>query len=162
MTDSDELLAFEMSPLSHAVGTICRKSSIGGILAWAEYGTNSRHRELIRHCIRVHSGPLNEQMWRAKEIESAKVIDTIDELGRLSRLQLLWRYPTVLIYLLHATMLGRARIISTATVTGTNSTVATMKARSHMTVRHCGGRASNALGWSGIETAVFLRRRSLG
>ena len=46
-------------------------------------------------------------MWRAKEIESTKVIDTIDELGRLSRWQLLWRYPTVLIYLLHATMLGR-------------------------------------------------------
>jgi hypothetical protein len=107
VTDSDELLAFEMSPLSHAVGTICRKGSIEGIVAWAEYGTNSRHRELIRHCIRVHSGPLNEQMWRAKEIESAKVIDTIDELGRLSRWQLLWRYPTVLIYLLHATMLGR-------------------------------------------------------
>jgi hypothetical protein len=107
VTDSDELLLFEMSALSHAVGTICAKGSIGGIVAWAEYGTNSRHRELIRHCIRIHTGPLTEPMWRAKEIESTKVIDTVDELGQLSRWQLLWKYPAVLIYLLHATMLGR-------------------------------------------------------
>jgi hypothetical protein len=107
ISDSDELLAFEMSPLSHAVGTICRKGSIEGIVAWAEYGTNSRHRELIRHCIRIHSGPLTAPQWREKEIESTKVVDAIDELGRLSRWQLFRKYPTVLIYLLHATMLGR-------------------------------------------------------
>jgi hypothetical protein len=107
VTDSDELQVFEMSPLSHAVGTICRKGSIEGIVAWAEYGTNSRHRELIRHCIRIHSGPLTGPMWQAKEIESTKVLDAIDELGRLCRWQLLWRYPTVLIYLFHASMLGR-------------------------------------------------------
>jgi hypothetical protein len=107
VSDSDELLAFEMSPLSHEVGTICRKGSIEGIVAWAEYGTNERHRELIRHCIRIHSGPLTAPVWREKEIESIKVVDAIDELGRLSRWQLFRKYPTVLIYLLHATMLGR-------------------------------------------------------
>jgi hypothetical protein len=107
VTDSDELLVFEMSALSHAVGTICRKGSIEGIAAWAEYGTNSRHRELIRDCIRIHSGPLTGPMWRGKEIESSKVVDKLSELSRLSRWQLLSKYPTVFIYLLHATMLGR-------------------------------------------------------
>jgi hypothetical protein len=112
VTDSDELLLFEMSAISHAVGTICAKGSIGGIAAWTEYATNSRHRELIRHCIRIHPGPLTEPMWRAKEIESMKVIDTIDKLGHLSRWQLLWKYPTVLIYLLHATMMGRVEKVT--------------------------------------------------
>jgi hypothetical protein len=46
-------------------------------------------------------------MWRAKEIESSKVIDAVDSLNRLSPWQLLRNYPGVFIGLLQATMLGR-------------------------------------------------------
>src|SRR5262249_5146521 len=40
VTDSDEILAFEMSGLSRVVGTVCPKGSIEGIASWAEYGAN--------------------------------------------------------------------------------------------------------------------------
>jgi hypothetical protein len=107
VTDSDELMLFEMSALSHVVGTICPKGSIEGIAAWTEYGTNSRHRELIHSCIRIHSGPLTEPMWRVKEIESREVVNTVDKLSRLPPQRLLWKYPAVFLGLLHATMLRR-------------------------------------------------------
>ena len=107
VTDSDELLTFEMSAPSHVVGTVCPKGSIEGIAAWKEYGTNIRHRELIHHCIRIHSGAVTVPTWRAKEIESSKIIDAVDELSRLSQGQLLRNYPAVFMGLLHATMLGR-------------------------------------------------------
>jgi hypothetical protein len=109
VTDSDELLTFEMSSPSHVVGTVCPKGSIEGIAAWKEYGTNNRHRELIRHCIRIHSQPLTDRLWRAKEIESSKVIDAVDRLSRLSQWQLLWGHPAAFIGLLQATVLGRIR-----------------------------------------------------
>jgi hypothetical protein len=107
VTDSDELLAFEMSGLHHVVGTVCPKGSIEGIAAWAKYGTNARHRELIRHCIRVHGVPVTEPLWRAKETESSRVVDKIDIVS-LSRRKLLLTHPTVFVSWLYATMLGRA------------------------------------------------------
>jgi hypothetical protein len=106
VADSDELLAFEMSSLNHVVGTVCPKGSIEGIAAWAKYGTNARHRELIRHCIRVHSVPVTEPLWRAKETESGRVVDAVDMVSRLSRWQLLLTHPTVFGGLLYATLRG--------------------------------------------------------
>jgi len=107
VTDSDEILAFEMSGLSHVVGTICPKGSIEGIAAWAEYGTNSRHRELIRHPIRIHTGPVTEATWRTKEIESKKIVDAVSKLNRLSWWALLLKYPTIFMGLFYSVALGR-------------------------------------------------------
>jgi hypothetical protein len=113
VTDSDELLTFEMSAPSHVVETVSPKGSIVGIAAWMQYGTNGRHRELIRHCIRIHFGPLTVPIWRAKEIESSKVIDAVDELNRLSQWQILWKYPAVFVGLLQAIISGRVENRST-------------------------------------------------
>ena len=107
VTDSDEILAFEMSGLNHAVGTICLKGSIEGIAAWAEYGANSRHRELIRHSIRIHIGPLTEAIWRAKEMESEKVVDAVASLNRLSLWQVVLKHPTIFVAITYTAMLGR-------------------------------------------------------
>ena len=107
VTDSDELLAFEMSGLNHAVGTICAKGSVEGIAAWAQYGTNSRHRELVRHAIRIHPGPVTEAIWRAKEIESLKIVEVVDNVRRLPWWKLLLRHPQILVGTIYGIMLGR-------------------------------------------------------
>ena len=74
VTDSDELLAFEMSGLDRVVGTVCEKGSVEGTAAWAEVGTNQRHRELVRHPIRVHSTSMTELAWAGIAAKSAEVV----------------------------------------------------------------------------------------
>ncbi|MCF8475816.1 MAG: hypothetical protein K9G60_02220, partial [Pseudolabrys sp.] len=107
VTDSDELLAFEMSGLSRVVGTVCPKGSIEGVAAWAEVGTNKRHRKLIRNFIRLHSGPVNKLAWAAAEAESDDVVAEIAKINALSWRDVVLQYPSVFQSRLIAVSLGR-------------------------------------------------------
>jgi hypothetical protein len=107
VTDSDELLAFEMSGLSRVVGTVCPKGSIEGVAAWAEVGTNKRHRELIRNSIRLHVVPVSKPAWAAAEAESDKVVDAVTKINALSWPDVASRHPAVFQSRLFAVSLGR-------------------------------------------------------
>lgn len=107
VTDSDELLAFEMSGLSRVVGTVCAKGSVEGVAAWAEVGANQRHRKLIRHRIRLHAGPISEPTWATTEAESDKVVDAVAKFNALSWRDIIFKYPAMLNGRLYAKSLGR-------------------------------------------------------
>lgn len=107
VTDSDELFAFEMSGLSRVVGTVCAKGDTEGVAAWAEVGTNARHRELIRYRIRLHAGPVNASVWAPIEAESDKVVAEVAALNALPKRELMFKHPAILTYRLHAMSLGR-------------------------------------------------------
>jgi hypothetical protein len=77
VTDSDELLAFELSGRDRVVGTVCAKGSVEGVASWAEFGTNMRHRELIKEPIKLHYTALSAGKWAAKTAESQRVVDQI-------------------------------------------------------------------------------------
>jgi hypothetical protein len=110
VTDSDELLAFEISGLNRVVGTVCEKGSIEGAAAWAEIGTNKRHRDLIRRAIRLHAGTITESVWVRIEAESDRVVDALATLNALPTWQLALRYPTIISGLLCAASLGCGRL----------------------------------------------------
>jgi hypothetical protein len=88
VTDSDEILAFELSGLDRVVGTVCAKGAVEGAAAWAESGTNARHRELIKQSIRIHSAQPTEALWAARIAESEKVVQEITDLNTLSTSEL--------------------------------------------------------------------------
>ena len=96
VTDSDELLAFEMSGRDRVVGTVCAKGSIEGVARWAEVGTNKRHRALIRHAIRLHSVPMTEAAWAKRERASGLVADAVVRLNTARPQELVTTHPLVL------------------------------------------------------------------
>ena len=107
VTDSDELLAFEMSGLSRVVGTVCPKASLEGVAAWAEVGTNKRHRELIKNPIRLKAADDDEASWAATEAESSVVVDSTARINSLGLTKLFLHYPSVFSSRLVAIALGR-------------------------------------------------------
>lgn len=96
VTDSDEILAFEMSGLDRIVGTVCPKASVEGVAAWAEFGANARHRRLIGNVIRVHHCDMTPQLWAEREADSEKVVNGIAFLNSLSARELLSKSREVL------------------------------------------------------------------
>jgi hypothetical protein len=109
VADSDELVAFELSGRDRVVGTVCAKGSIKGVAAWAEIGTNGRHRELIRQAIRLHSTAMTESVWRAREAESAKVVKAVARVNAMTLRELLRRCPAAARSRIDAAFLAHAR-----------------------------------------------------
>jgi hypothetical protein len=95
VTDSDEILAFEMSGLSRFVGTVCPKGSIEGVAAWAEFGANARHRELIKRTIRLKACDDSGAAWRVAQAESDNVVTSIANFNARSTTTLLFSSPRV-------------------------------------------------------------------
>jgi hypothetical protein len=112
VTDSDELLAFEISSLNRVVGTVCEKGSIEGAAAWAEFGTNERHRGLIQHAIRLHAGTITKSIWARIEAESDEVVDALATLNALPAWNLALSYPSIMSGRLYAASLGRGHLSS--------------------------------------------------
>jgi hypothetical protein len=95
VTDSDEILAFEMSGLSRVVGTICPKESPEGVAAWAEFGANARHRELVKNTIRLKSADDSGAAWSVAQAESDDVVNSVAKMNACSTAQLFYRFPSV-------------------------------------------------------------------
>jgi hypothetical protein len=102
VTDSDEILAFELSGPERIVGADFHKASVSSVAAWAELGTNPRHRLLARHAIRIHSGPMTERLWRPIEEAGARIIAAVSRINRLPTPLLALRYPSVLSWRFYA------------------------------------------------------------
>jgi hypothetical protein len=77
VTDSEELLAMEISSWTHSVLAAQRKGSIQDIVAWAESGTNSRHRKLIKSTIKIHYGTINKKAWKTTKKRSDNIVEEI-------------------------------------------------------------------------------------
>jgi hypothetical protein len=107
VTDSDELLAFEMSGLSRVVGTICPKQSINGVATWAEQGANARHRELIKRSIRLKACDDVGAGWRSAQTESDEVVRSITEILAMRSMKLFFYSRSVFVGRVIAAALGR-------------------------------------------------------
>ncbi len=77
VTDSDELIAFEISSLSHQVLAAYRKGNIDDIVSWAKVCTNIKHRDLIKNPIYIHSDDIVDDIWERVEEESSAVVSTV-------------------------------------------------------------------------------------
>ena len=95
VTDSDEIFAFEMSGLSRFVGTVCSKGSVQGVAAWAEYGANARHRELIKKTIRLKTRDHSSIAWREAQVESEDVVKSVSRLNEQNAIKLILHSPMV-------------------------------------------------------------------
>jgi len=91
ITDSDELLAVELSDPSHYFRTGFRKGSIKDAAAWAEQSTSKRHRLLFDRTIRMHTGIKNERIWNQAECQANLVASSIKNALALPFSYLLWR-----------------------------------------------------------------------
>ena len=78
--DSDELLAVELSELSHFFLTGMKKGSFEAVAFWAEMAANSRHRTLIDVPIRLHCGKIQEDDWREVERKADRIVVKISSL----------------------------------------------------------------------------------
>jgi hypothetical protein len=78
VTDSDELLAIELSDPARHFLTGFRKGSIDDVVTWAEQFTDSRHRSLFRRQLRLHVGIQNASLWAEAERKAAAVASAIE------------------------------------------------------------------------------------
>lgn len=80
VTDSDELVTFEISPIQYAMMPACKKGDIFGVALWAEYNTNIRHRMFIKTPILIHSGTVNPLKLSYVTKKSDKVVTQISDI----------------------------------------------------------------------------------
>jgi hypothetical protein len=78
VTDSDELLAIELSNPGRHFLTGFRKGSIDDVVTWAEQFTDTRHRSLFRRQVRLHVGIQNASLWAEAERKAAAVAEAIE------------------------------------------------------------------------------------
>lgn len=101
ITDSDELLAIELSDPARAFLTGFRKQSIDDCTVWAEQFTNARHRRFFDVVILMHAGIKDYSAWQEATEKSHKVVKTIK-----SRLKI----PTLKLFFTHNPALQRRMI----------------------------------------------------
>lgn len=94
--DSDEVLVVELSDLRRYFRTGMRKGSVNDVAFWAELAANRRHRRLVDVPIRLHTGGMDEALWREAERRSNEVVSQIHSLLRRSGFRSLWNNPQVL------------------------------------------------------------------
>ena len=109
VTDSEEILAFELSGLDRVVGADFQKGSVEAVASWAEVGTNSRHHLLAQHPIRVHFGNVTESLWKEVEADGTRVISEVLRINKLPSSVLALRYPAVLVWRYYAMTLNQGR-----------------------------------------------------
>lgn len=111
VTDSDEILTFELSGPERVIGASFHKGSAESVACWSEVGTNARHHELAKHPIRIHCGPVDAERWAPAEHEAETVIGEVARINRMNSPLLAVRYPAVLIWRYYAMTLGQGRYI---------------------------------------------------
>jgi hypothetical protein len=80
--DSDEILAFEISPLLHCVGIFdgWQPNSLR-VARFASRYANAQHRQFVRTPLRIHAGDLSPR-WEALERATGRRIDRILRMAR--------------------------------------------------------------------------------
>src|ERR1043166_2976705 len=74
VSDSDEIFAFELSPLTHLVHANYDKGSVIDIASWAEVGMNRRHRMLVERPGRIHATDISKDKSHPIEKEATGVV----------------------------------------------------------------------------------------
>jgi hypothetical protein len=68
------------------------KGSVADVAAWAEAGTNARHRQLVQTPIRIHATEITMEKWLSIEAEAERVVQQVLELVNKSSWHLFWYY----------------------------------------------------------------------
>lgn len=89
VTDSDELLAIELSDPGRLFLTGFRKESIDDTIVWAEQFTNNRHRKFFNATVRMHTGSCDTEAWNEATRKAEKIADIINMRLALSTWRLL-------------------------------------------------------------------------
>jgi hypothetical protein len=97
IADSDRLLAIELSDPGRAFLTGFRKGSVDDVVEWAEQFTNSRHRKLFEHTVRMHRGIERPDLWEEAERRADSVVRMIQSRMSRSNWRLLLRNQSVLL-----------------------------------------------------------------
>jgi hypothetical protein len=89
-----------------------RTGDLKDIARWAHFNANEDHRRLIRHVIRIHSGQVNMEAWRAVEKESDAVVEQV-----LQDLAAPCLFGSGEVSSEHGTLQGKARFVPSHFVT---------------------------------------------
>jgi hypothetical protein len=89
VTNSDDLLAIELSEPEHFFRTGFRKDCVDDAVTWAEQFTNARHRQLFQHVIKMHTGLASPADWARVEAKADAVARQIQARLQLSTWRLL-------------------------------------------------------------------------
>jgi tetratricopeptide (TPR) repeat protein len=109
VTDSEEILAFELSGLDRVVGADFQKGSVEAVASWAEVGTNRRHHLLAQFPIRIHFGNVTEGLWGQIEADGTRVISEVLRINQLRSSVLALRHPAVLVWRYYAMTVNQGR-----------------------------------------------------
>ena len=94
VTDSDEMVAVELSPADRRVGEAGpRRAEAARIAAWAEYYANRIHRETFRTPVRVHAQDPGAAAWQAAERRAAADAAAILAIPALPAERLILAHP---------------------------------------------------------------------
>lgn len=74
VSDSDEIVLFEISPLEHSVLTAYKKGCPRQVALWARSSTNEKHLKYVKKAIRIHSSQIDKQLWKCTEKHAKAVI----------------------------------------------------------------------------------------
>jgi len=89
VTDSDELLAVELSDPGRFFDMRAAKGSVSDAARWAEQFANARHRSLFKATIRMHTGTSDPAKWAAAQERASAVAEQIEARLNLPMWQLL-------------------------------------------------------------------------
>ncbi len=78
VTDSDELLAIELSAPNRNMPNGLRKESIDDCVLWAEQATSLRHRRFFQSVIAMHTGMTDTVAWESAKKKAAHVAAEIN------------------------------------------------------------------------------------
>lgn len=99
VSDSDEILNFEISGPEHAIPATGSKGSIASVCHWMVFHTSPVHRHLFRQAIKLHSADLSDPEAQRKfavvEQTAAKTVRTIAALNRAPMWRLLLWHPSI-------------------------------------------------------------------
>ena len=99
VSDSDEIVNFEISGPEHTIPSPCVKGSIEGVCQWVVFQANPLHRHLFQQCIKLHSTDLSncelKNNFDAVEQKAGKVVKEITSLNRMPMWYLLIKHPLI-------------------------------------------------------------------
>jgi hypothetical protein len=99
VSDSDEIVNFEISGPEHTIPSPCVKGSIDGVCQWAVFHTNPLHRHLFQQCIKLHSADLfdceSKNKFEAVDQKVGKVVREISSLNRMPTWCLFIKHPQI-------------------------------------------------------------------
>jgi hypothetical protein len=96
VSDSDEILVFELSSKRHQVVASFKKGCAAEIAAWAQIQMNAFHRRLVETPIRLHAVEIDPVLWQPVEIEAESTVQKALDIADKPSNELASRFDRVL------------------------------------------------------------------